>query len=972
MGILDKLKNKILGPKNEEAVINESDALLDSTNKSQNKVEKEANNLELLKAFLGEVSKQINNTYVENIKQSIADTKIGAIAKSDLIKNIGQRLSKDKIVSVLKDKFTKDNLAMLTSSFAMGAVVKGAVNAAKISLGLGGGLAIGATAGALTGFLKEGIKRKIVFKNESDVRDALTNIAEKIADKSANAEDIDRLVDLIVYAEKLVNRKRILDDKGVAISKDKIAGVLAGARRILLENNQANIDNSADPVEKFKKILVNRSKNQTYFDKIKGFVNKIDPRKEALVKTRDLTPEDTKKILRATLVGVVGGALGATVAHLILGTLIDEVPSEVLSKDIDIDEAKNIVQEINVDDDIRQSIVEPISTTPITEDIVTTPSPSAEMPVGFTPDMVEKGSGLYANLQNLYPQATFEEIKEMAEQGLRSGGVMADDQNIDDFIASGADKKMSAEDIADVINKVKQTEVSATMPTESEIEIPAVSSVDNSIVLPKVETPSISTLDSSVPSMVAPENITPKNDIVVEIPKPPEQSPSSGGYWSYLLGGLGAIGAGAGLGLGIKKIVDSKPNKAVSEEGKPNGKSYEPSEWTGNSEIGMKLKKIDEEKKGKKEPLINRNDNKIIEDIQTTPPYKIIEKEKSEEILSKFEIKSGRSNIDEVKTFINEHEILHPKYEVNVGKYKYMLSGIYKNKDGYNCVVAYIEAPNEDTGEVEIVARTFYQSGSNSFLRNLPELLRSGAKELYFKGRDEDSLMAPLEVQEAYAKILDEQNNRALDITTDPEDSEIVFAGLAKNFIETRVLETATPGTASLSPLEATATEDIFKSITTNPRDLKIDEDKKPDFKKPVRSFEIYNKVYDYFDEDNREGVGLKVTFDSFISRDNKKTYVFGYVPAYKDRPALYLPPNVYINNQEINSAGVYKEWIKSLPPRYEYPDNIKKQFSADLSSLYFVDQGDRVGEGGKYIGNRYFEETQLGKDYKKYKESKI
>lgn len=950
MGIFDKLKN-VIKPKTEERLPRESKDIFNgavdikdrdvrvSSEDSRNAMKmmtrdikgEEIGLLENLDILLDKVSKEIKNNYIEALKQSIANTNLGAVAKSDLIKKIGQRFSgKENVFKLLQEKFKEDKFTML-ASFATGATIKSALSLARVSMGLTGGVAVGVTAGALAGFLKEGINRKFVLKEEKDVRDALNKAIDKLNSGNFSDEDINKLFELVAYADNLSKNKRIVGTKGEIIPKDQIQGAIAGARRIFLEKNNIALDGSADPEEKFNAIMALRSKSRSYGNKFKGFFEKLDPRKEALIKIRDeLKTEDTKKIIRATLVGAAFGGIGSWAAHLLLEAISDDIPNEILSKDVDPSELKEIIQQID-NENTGQIVPDSVNTAITTE--------SAD----FMPDMIDKGSGLYQNIAKLYPDADFNKIKEIAEHGLRSTGLIGEGQNIDDFINSGADRKMSAQEIADIINAKQDIGSGVVFDSNISSDIKMPSAPES---IPMSELPKNPNFDSA--------EFIPQSVEITSPPTPPTipEKPSSS-YLGWLTTSAVGVGAGVASWLGIKKYQQNKSAKELSNgEKTPQVDNPYVSDWSTN------VLKAEVNKKENKNIYDYNFEQDDIEGGSILPELSksILENAK----INNFKGKSGEetprmiannrgdvleATADRVKNYIERHKELMPQYEVKMGDNSIFLSDVYKYSDSYKGVIAYIKMGDR------IVARTFYQSNSQGLWRMLPLKAdffdeRTGmVKDIFFdKGHSETSLLAPIEIQDKLGEI----QSKGVGIINDTtENINLVFGGLSADYVS------ATEGGDLTAKLEISPVGEKEGLLNIyNPESFAVDDKKMPNFDNVARLNSQETSLYESVDGNTPAFIDMVVA----PSIDNEYLYLF--CSSYISGEKVSWVGNIYKNNQDINSLGTFSEWVDGgflTMPAYEYDDNLTK-----LSNKHKIDL--KIYAGSYSADKKYRNMNELNK----------
>lgn len=234
-----------------------------------------------------------------------------------------------------------------------------------------------------------------------------------------------------------------------------------------------------------------------------------------------------------------------------------------------------------------------------------------------------------------------------------------------------------------------------------------------------------------------------------------------------------------------------------------------------------------------------------------------------------------------------------PQQSISVGGSKIHVSKPYRY-DGRTCVVGYVE---DKEGKVHV--RSMYRSGSHGLWKVASH---AGQDGWFGKGESQESILLPLEAQEALSK----QSSSGED---SPLAKQLFYGPLAlggmmspKEFSKDLRLEHLELPKAARD--KYTVPEEM---VLERPQD-------NPDFSKPTRSFTLQTEV---------QG---EVKASVVPSRDGQKNYMF-----CQDKEGRAWVGGVFPASSEVNSFGVNKTWIHGGPltsPALDYAGSQRSDFA--------------------------------------------
>lgn len=252
---------------------------------------------------------------------------------------------------------------------------------------------------------------------------------------------------------------------------------------------------------------------------------------------------------------------------------------------------------------------------------------------------------------------------------------------------------------------------------------------------------------------------------------------------------------------------------------------------------------------------------------------------------------------------------LSPEYKVNIDGVQMMLSTPYELNSGRVAFVAYVKDENN-----KYRARSYYLSNSQGVWRYLPGYtLKEGTNNLswYDKGHSEQSINAPVALQQAFNAVL-----QSKDPILPPGNSDFYFAGTSRSLDhahertythEVSAEPKSIPGDFEL-PYGKQYEGGKYRKI--RPEDIAFDDAQNaPDFSKaPILTWE--QKTNQYGD----------VEMEVYESADGKYNYMF-----CRDKKGRVWIGSIE-DKSDITSIGVRKHWINGgdlMTPAYEYTSQI-------------------------------------------------
>ncbi len=286
---------------------------------------------------------------------------------------------------------------------------------------------------------------------------------------------------------------------------------------------------------------------------------------------------------------------------------------------------------------------------------------------------------------------------------------------------------------------------------------------------------------------------------------------------------------------------------------------------------------------------------------------------------------------------------LEPHYKISFGNIQFIFSSrTYAISDRRPAVVGYVK-----TSGTEIIARSFYLSGSHvvwKYLpRYLPQWIGDGIR-WYDKGFNEQSISLPPPLQEAIAEISG-INNPPIEI----EDSNLIFAGTAREIpmIDPKNQHITYQNEVREKPIRLSGNLSTGQpGRLVPPEKLKLDnEGDFPDFDTVIRTWEQFSPIYG------------QVTVETYKSINGEYEYMF----CQDKNNRVWI--GACDTSTHIGSTGLREKWVDIgdlSTPAFQYKQEADKYGNPEMTNGCYVD-----------MYKNYLSKVPLIKEYLRHKKQR-